>query len=130
MFFRGARRIHSGLVLARGRAVGVLVAMLALLGLWAGALAGPALAGPALAAKANNCGSWHSRSAWDITAAGVSCHSVKSKFLPAFKHQGHVTGWKIKEHAVGGGNGYTVEKVVATKGSDKVTYHWKSTVCC
>jgi hypothetical protein len=108
----------------RGRATGVLVATLTLLGLWAGALAGPASA-----ATAKNCGSWHSPGgnvASDIIASGVSCHYAKSKFLRAFNNKGYVSGWKLKYHSVRMSHGYQYEKVVATKGSDKITYQWKS----
>jgi hypothetical protein len=93
---------------------------------------GAALAGSASAATATNCGSWHSpagTSALDITASGVSCHYAKSKFLTAFNNGGSVRGWKIKHGSSRSTrHGYTIERIVATKGSDKITYQWKQPI--
>jgi hypothetical protein len=94
-------------------------------------LLGAALAGSASAATAKSCGSWHSpagTAALHITASGVSCHYAKSKFLTAYNNGGHVPGWKVKYGSSRSSHGYTIQKTVATKGSDKITFHWKQPI--
>ena len=113
-------------LLVRGRAVGVLVATFGLLG-----LCGVALAGPASAATVKDCGSWHTpagNTAKDITALGVSCHYARSRLLRAFENGQHLRRWKYRYHSLGSAHGYTIEKVVATKGSDKITFRWKQVI--
>ena len=122
MLTRGARRLPFRLRTARGRAVGVLVASLAMFGLW-----GVALAGSASAATTKSCSPvtkpFH---AWDITASGVSCHYVTTSFLRAWWNNGAVNGWtqKVKTLSTNSRKGYYLDKVTDTKGTKKVTFRY------
>lgn len=122
MLARGARGLSFRLRSVRGRAVAMLVASLAVFGLW-----GVTLVGSASAATTKSCGSvTKPLHAWDISASGVSCHYVTTSFLRAWWNNGAVNGWtqKVKTLSTNTRKGYYLDKVIDTKGTKKVTFRY------